>query len=376
MAQSAAANLTLGTAHRRITTTISGIDTFLQCLARAGSLDRDQGTEAGNLRRTLEHRLGYLKILWYAESTETQFGELKKWITGVAGEVERIINVMTVFMRALGTRLKTDHDDKGQSISDHPTGVAAIIQEMETMADAQIGLDTDTVEMCEALTPQEGGTEERQFKLSPTEVSTMMITIPTEQFNQRFDETVHHPGGAGVDAEEKGKEPSAQFEKGHLAHLESHRHLRASYIARGGSDDHLAHACETRQTLHAKENGHPTQARGKPTTYDDMTEDIKEYAQETNFPQETTCYYRNPGDWGRPSRKSIVKNHKDNTLTYAQTSGLFYIGQATRPERRNESRYYDPITPQDPEPTQSQREVRTVLARNGPERTSYSETQT
>ena len=131
MAQSAAANLTLGTARRRITTTISGIDTFLQCLARAGSLDRDQGTEAGNLRRTLEHRLGYLKILWYAESTETQFGELKKWITGVAGEVERIINVMTVFMRALGTRLKTDHDDKGQSIADHPTGVAAILQETD-----------------------------------------------------------------------------------------------------------------------------------------------------------------------------------------------------------------------------------------------------
>ena len=41
-----------------------------------------------------------------------------------------------------------------------------------------------------------------------------------------------------------------------------------------------------------------------------------------------------PGGWDRPSRKSIVKNHKDNTLqplTYAQTTKLFYIGQAIQP---------------------------------------------
>ena len=87
MAQSATDNLTLGTAHKKLTTKIAEINTFLQRHAMVGSLDTILQTEAGELRRQLQHRLGYLKILWYAEPNETKFEELTEWITGVEDEV-------------------------------------------------------------------------------------------------------------------------------------------------------------------------------------------------------------------------------------------------------------------------------------------------
>jgi hypothetical protein len=112
MAQSATDNLTLRTAHDRLKIKITGIERFLQRHAMVGCLDdAAQKTEAGELRRQLWQKLGYLKILWYAEPSETKFRELTEWITGVNNEVRRIINVMTVFMRARGTRLKTEYDD-------------------------------------------------------------------------------------------------------------------------------------------------------------------------------------------------------------------------------------------------------------------------
>ena len=166
--------------------------------------DTTQKTEAGELRQKLWHRLGYLKILWYAEPSETKFEELTEWITGVNDEVRRIINVMTVFMRARGTRLKTEHNDRGKLITDHPTGVANALQETESATNAQIGLNTDTAEMRETLTPRAGGAEEQRFTLRPNDVSTM-ITIPTGQFNQRFDVPVHHPGRAGVVLGQQGR---------------------------------------------------------------------------------------------------------------------------------------------------------------------------
>ena len=89
-------------------------------------------------------RLGYLKILWNAEPSEIKFEELTEWITGVNDEVRRIINVVTVFMRARGTRLKTEHNDGGKSITDHPAGVDVVLQETESATNAQIGLNTDT----------------------------------------------------------------------------------------------------------------------------------------------------------------------------------------------------------------------------------------
>ena len=103
MAQSATTNLTLGTAHDKLKTKITGIDRFLQRHVMVGCLDSTQQTEAGELRQKLEHRLGYLKILWYTEPNEAKFEELTEWITGVDDEVRRIINVMTVFTRARGT---------------------------------------------------------------------------------------------------------------------------------------------------------------------------------------------------------------------------------------------------------------------------------
>jgi hypothetical protein len=111
--------------------------------------------------------------------------------------VRQILNVMTVFMRARGTRLKTKHDDGGTSTTDHPAGVAVALQEPESATNAQHGLNTDTAEMFVTLTPRAGGAEEQRFTLRPNDVSTM-ITISTGQFNQRFGPPVHHPGGARV----------------------------------------------------------------------------------------------------------------------------------------------------------------------------------
>ena len=77
MAQSATTNLTLGTAHDRLKIKITGIDRFLQQHAMVGCLDDTaQKTEAGELRQKLWQRLGYLKILWYAEPDEVKFEEL------------------------------------------------------------------------------------------------------------------------------------------------------------------------------------------------------------------------------------------------------------------------------------------------------------
>ena len=61
---------------------------------------------------------------------------------------------MTVFMRARGTRLKTEHNDGGTSTTDHPAGVAVALQELESATNAQNGLNTDTAEMLETLTPR------------------------------------------------------------------------------------------------------------------------------------------------------------------------------------------------------------------------------
>ena len=187
MAQSATNDLMWGTTYKKLTTKLAEINTFLQRHARVGSLDTILQTEAGELRRQLQHRLGYLKILWYAEPNETKFED----------EVRRILNVMTVFMRARGTRLKTKHDDGGTSTTDHPAGVAVALQEPESATNAQHGLNTDTAEMFVTLTPRAGGAEEQRFTLRPNDVSTM-ITISTGQFNQRFGPPVHHPGGARV----------------------------------------------------------------------------------------------------------------------------------------------------------------------------------
>jgi hypothetical protein len=185
MAQSATDNLMWKTAHKKLTTKLAEINTFLQRHARVGSLDTILQTEAGELRRQLQHRLGYLKILWYAEPNETKFEDLTEWITGVEDEVKRILNVMTVFMRARGTWLKTKHDDGGTSTTDHPAGVAVALQEPESATNAQHGLNTDTAEMLVTLTPRAGGSEEQRFTLRPNDVS-IMITISTGQFNQRF----------------------------------------------------------------------------------------------------------------------------------------------------------------------------------------------
>jgi hypothetical protein len=57
----------LGAAHKKLKTQITEIERFLQRHAMVGCLDSEQQAEAGELRKKLEHRLGYLKILWYAK---------------------------------------------------------------------------------------------------------------------------------------------------------------------------------------------------------------------------------------------------------------------------------------------------------------------
>jgi hypothetical protein len=143
--------------------------------------------------------------------------------------------------------------------------------------------------MLVTLTPRAGGAEEQRFTLRPNDVSTM-ITIPTGQFNQRFDTPVHHPGGARVVMGQQEKKLKVRPEESHLARLidvwisdtkvvednrqlascwppmgtcascgmEGYRHLRAPCIAQGrrchecGSEDHLARACKTRQNSHVQ----------------------------------------------------------------------------------------------------------------------------
>ena len=218
MAQSATDNLALGTAHKKLTTKIAEINTFLQRHAMVGSLDTILQTEAGDLRKQLRHRLGYLKILWHAEPNVAKFEELQEWITGVDDEVRQKIHVLTVFMRARGAWLKTEHNESGKSTIDHLAGVDVVLQDTEAATNARNGLNIDTVHMRGTLTPRRGDTEEPRFTLRPKDVSEL-IAIPAGQFNQHFDVPVHHPGGAGVVIGQQGKKLKVQTERGHLPRL-------------------------------------------------------------------------------------------------------------------------------------------------------------
>ena len=160
--------------------------------------------------------------MWNAEPSKNKFEELTEWITGVNNEVKQIIIVMTVFMRARGTRLKTEHNDRGKSITDHPAGVAVALLEPESATNAQNGLNTDTAEMLVTLTPRVGDMEEQRFTLRPNDVSTT-ITIPTGQYNQRFDTPVRHPGGARAVTKQQGADFKMRPARGQIACLMNER---------------------------------------------------------------------------------------------------------------------------------------------------------
>jgi hypothetical protein len=277
--------------------------------------------EAGDLRQKLERRLGYLKILWYAEPNEAKFEELMEWIADIDDEVRQTIQVMTVFMRARGAWLKTEHNKSGKSTIDQPAGVAVVLLDTEAVTNAQNGLNINTVRMRGTLTPRRGDTEEPQFTLRPKDVSEL-IAVPTGQFNQRFDVPVHHPGGAGVVLGQQGRKLKMQSKRGHLPRfmdvqiankkiveenqqlascwppvgmcascgLEGYRRLRAPCIAQGrtchecGSEGHIARACKTRKNLHAESNkGQTKQKREIPTHQGGLPGGAGVHAQETEF---------------------------------------------------------------------------------------------
>ena len=72
--------------------------------------------------------------------------------------------------------------------------------------------------MLVTLTPRDGDAEEQRFTLRLKDVSKM-ITIPTGQFNQRFDTPVHHPGGARVVIEQQERKLKVRPKRNLLARL-------------------------------------------------------------------------------------------------------------------------------------------------------------
>ena len=132
--------------------------------------------------------------------------------------MRQVIHALTVFMRARGARLKTEHNEDGKSTTDYPAGVAVVLHETEGTTNAQNGLNIDTVEMRGTLTPGAGDTEEPQFKLRPRDVSEL-FAIPTGQFNQRFDQPVNHPGGARVVTKQQEKKLEMQTKQRQLPRL-------------------------------------------------------------------------------------------------------------------------------------------------------------
>jgi hypothetical protein len=209
--------LTLETAHKKLKTRITEIEGFIQQHTTVGSLGSEQRAEAGALQRKLEHRLSYLKILWYAKPDEVKFEELTDWITDVEDEVRRTLKVMEVFMKVREMRLKTEHNAGVKMITD-PAGADVVLQSTEATTNTQKGLNNDAVEMHGTLTPRAGDTEEPRFTLRPKDVSEL-IAIPTGQFNPRFDELVDHPGGAGAVIGKQGKKLKVQTRRRHLPRL-------------------------------------------------------------------------------------------------------------------------------------------------------------
>jgi hypothetical protein len=316
--------LTMEKAHTKIKTQITEIEGFIQRHKMVGSLGSEQRAEAGALRRKLEHRLSYLKILWYAEPNKVRFEELSNWITDVGDEVRRTLNVMEVFMKVREMRLLTEHDAGVKTITD-PAGVDVVLQSTEATTNTQKGLNNDTVEMRETLTPRAGDREEPRFTLRPKDMSEL-IAIPTGQFNPRFDELVDHPGGAGAVIGKQGKKLKVQTGRRYLPRLmdiritgmqvaednrqlascwplmgrcascgiEGHRRLRAPCIAQGrrcndcGSEGHLACVCTTKKNLYTKRNrGHAKQKGKMPASRGCLTRGAGVHAQETSKKQKT-----------------------------------------------------------------------------------------
>ena len=228
MAQSATDNLALGTAHKKLTTKIAEINTFLQRHAMVGSLNTILQTEAGDLRKQLRHRLGYLKILWHAEPNVAKFEELQEWITGVDDEVRQKIHVLMVFMRARGARL-TEHDKDGRSGTNHPAGAAIVLPETEAVTNAQTGLNIDTVEMRETQTPGANDTEGPQLQLRPKDASDLLAT-PTGQFNQRFNYPVDYLGGAKRTTKQQEQKLRTPTRKHQIPRLMDIRVTRTSVV--------------------------------------------------------------------------------------------------------------------------------------------------
>ena len=106
--------------------------------------------EAGALQKSLTHRLLILKSLWYAEPV--RLTNLGNWIADIADEMTVKFRGMEVFTRVRMETTLTGHDAGVQTVTD-PAGGGFVLQGKETMTNTDTGLDIDTVERQETLTP-------------------------------------------------------------------------------------------------------------------------------------------------------------------------------------------------------------------------------
>ena len=176
--------------------------------------------EAGALQKSLTHRLSILKNLWHAEPVG--LASLGDWIADIADEMSfdkmrGKLREMEVFTRVRKTTTLTEHDAGVQTITD-PAGGGFVLQDGETTTNTDTGLDIDTMEGRETLTPQTGDTGEQRFPLCSNDMSRLVATS-MGQSNPR-PKLVGHVGEAGTVTEQRGTS-KAQTRDYHFPYLEA-----------------------------------------------------------------------------------------------------------------------------------------------------------
>ena len=106
-------------------------------------------------------------ILCYAKPDEVRFENLSDWITVIEDEVKMKLRAMEVFIRVRTMRILTGHNTGVQK-----TG-GFVLHDTEAMTNTDTGLNIDTVERHETLTPRAGDMGKQQFTLCPEDTSRL-----------------------------------------------------------------------------------------------------------------------------------------------------------------------------------------------------------